>query len=73
MVDKKVSAMVGSTGAQDGGLVRAIVNDKSGGLTARALSEMRTPAKPRNWPSLALNDVQEERRGIAIHERSEQW
>ena len=37
MVEKKIIAVVGSTGAQGGGLVRAILNDKDGGFTARAL------------------------------------
>ncbi len=38
MADKKIIAVVGATGAQGGGLVRAILNDKSGGFTARALT-----------------------------------
>jgi uncharacterized protein YbjT (DUF2867 family) len=38
MADKKVIAVVGATGAQGGGLVRAILNDPSGGFTARALT-----------------------------------
>jgi len=38
MADKKIIAVVGATGAQGGGLVRAILSDKSGGFTARALT-----------------------------------
>jgi uncharacterized protein YbjT (DUF2867 family) len=38
MSDKKIIAVVGATGAQGGGLVRAICNDPSGGFTARALT-----------------------------------
>ena len=38
MAEKKVIAILGSTGAQGGGLVRAILNDKSGEFTARALT-----------------------------------
>jgi uncharacterized protein YbjT (DUF2867 family) len=34
----KVIAVVGATGAQGGGLVRAILNDKAGGFAARALT-----------------------------------
>ena len=35
---KKVIAVLGATGAQGGGLVRSILNDKSGEFTARALT-----------------------------------
>ncbi len=38
MANKKIIAVVGATGAQGGGLVRAIMQDKSGGFTARALT-----------------------------------
>lgn len=38
MSEKKVIAVVGATGAQGGGLVRAIQSDKSGAFTARALT-----------------------------------
>lgn len=38
MTEKKVIAVVGATGAQGGGLVRAIVNDPSSGFVARALT-----------------------------------
>jgi uncharacterized protein YbjT (DUF2867 family) len=38
MVDKKVIAVVGATGAQGGGLARAILADPSGGFSARALT-----------------------------------
>jgi uncharacterized protein YbjT (DUF2867 family) len=36
--DKKIIAVVGATGAQGGGLVRAILDDKNGGFAARALT-----------------------------------
>jgi uncharacterized protein YbjT (DUF2867 family) len=36
--DKKIIAVVGATGAQGGGLVRAILNDKNGGFAARAIT-----------------------------------
>ena len=35
---KRVIAVVGATGAQGGGLVRAILNDKNGPFTARAIT-----------------------------------
>ncbi|MDZ7623879.1 MAG: NmrA/HSCARG family protein [Ignavibacteriaceae bacterium] len=38
MADKKVIAVLGATGAQGGGLVRAIMADKSGEFSARALT-----------------------------------
>jgi uncharacterized protein YbjT (DUF2867 family) len=38
MAGKKIIAVVGATGAQGGGLVRAITSDKSGEFTARALT-----------------------------------
>ena len=38
MADKKIIAVLGATGAQGGGLVRAILEDKSGEFTARALT-----------------------------------
>ena len=37
MVDKKIIAVLGATGAQGGGLVRAIMADTGGGFTARAI------------------------------------
>jgi len=38
MADKKIIAVVGATGAQGGGVVRAILNDPSGGFAARAIT-----------------------------------
>ena len=38
MADKKIIAVVGATGAQGGGLVRAILNDKNSPFAARALT-----------------------------------
>jgi uncharacterized protein YbjT (DUF2867 family) len=38
MADKKTIAVVGATGAQGGGVVRAILNDPSGGFAARAIT-----------------------------------
>ena len=38
MADKKVIAVLGSTGSQGGGLVRAILADPAGGFAARAIT-----------------------------------
>lgn len=38
MADKKIIAVLGATGAQGGGLVRAILADPSGGFAARAIT-----------------------------------
>lgn len=38
MANKKIIAVVGATGAQGGGLVRAILNDKESGFAVRALT-----------------------------------
>ena len=38
MSDKKIIAVVGATGAQGGGLVRAILDDPDGGFTVRAIT-----------------------------------
>jgi uncharacterized protein YbjT (DUF2867 family) len=43
MAEKKIIAVVGSTGSQGGGLVRAILADPSGGFAARAIT--RDPNK----------------------------
>jgi uncharacterized protein YbjT (DUF2867 family) len=44
MTERKIIAVVGATGAQGGGLVRAICADPSGGFAARALT--RNPQSP---------------------------
>ena len=49
MADKKIIAVVGATGAQGSGLVRAILADKSGPFRPRALT--RTPGPKRQKPS----------------------
>jgi uncharacterized protein YbjT (DUF2867 family) len=43
MADKKIIAVVGSTGSQGGGLIHAILNDPNGGFAARAIT--RDPNK----------------------------
>lgn len=65
MPDKKVIAVVGATGAQGGGLVRAILNDPKGGFAVRALTRDVNSAKAKEFAKLGaevvaadLDDVQ---------------
>ncbi|HUF35024.1 MAG TPA: NmrA/HSCARG family protein [Gemmatimonadales bacterium] len=52
MADRKIIAVVGATGAQGGGLVRAILNDASGAFAARAITR-----KPDSEQARALADA----------------
>jgi uncharacterized protein YbjT (DUF2867 family) len=45
MAEKKIIAVIGATGAQGGGVVRAILNDPAGGFAARAVT--RNPSSPK--------------------------
>ena len=47
MADKKIIAVIGATGAQGGGLVRAILADKSGQFAARAITRKPDSEKAR--------------------------
>jgi uncharacterized protein YbjT (DUF2867 family) len=47
MSDKKIIAVVGATGAQGGGLLRAILGDREGGFAARAITRDTTSEKAR--------------------------
>jgi uncharacterized protein YbjT (DUF2867 family) len=47
MADKKVIAVIGSTGSQGGGLVRAILADPAGGFAARAITRDTSKDKAR--------------------------
>jgi len=47
--DKKVIAVLGATGAQGGGLVRAILNDPAGGFAARVLTRDVNGAKAKEF------------------------
>jgi uncharacterized protein YbjT (DUF2867 family) len=51
MPEKKIIAVVGATGAQGGGLVRAILADKRGGFAVRAITR-----KPDSEKAQALRD-----------------
>jgi uncharacterized protein YbjT (DUF2867 family) len=57
MSDKKIIAVVGATGAQGGGLVRAIASDPSGGFIARAITRDADSAKARELAALGAEVV----------------
>jgi uncharacterized protein YbjT (DUF2867 family) len=58
MADKKVIAVVGATGSQGGGLVRAILSDTSGGFAARALTRDVHSEKAKELAKLGAEVVQ---------------
>ena len=51
MAEQKIIAAVGATGAQGGGLVRAILSDVNRGFTARALTRNPNSERRQSWPS----------------------
>jgi len=57
MSPKRVIAVVGATGAQGGGLVRAILSDKSGEFAARAITRDVSSAKARELVKLGAEVV----------------
>ena len=57
MAEKKIIAVVGATGAQGGGLVRAILNDVSGGFAARALTRDVNSEKAKELAKLGAEVV----------------
>lgn len=72
MADKRTIAVVGATGAQGGGLVRAIVNDPGSGFTARALTRDVNADKAKALAKLGaevvaadLDDVESMKRAFA--------
>src|SRR6185295_1585209 len=57
MAERKVIAVVGSTGAQGGSLVRAILRDKEGGFAARAVTRKTDSDKARELTALGAEVV----------------
>jgi uncharacterized protein YbjT (DUF2867 family) len=57
MAEKKVIAVVGATGAQGGGLARAILNDPNGEFTARILSRDPNSDKAKAFAKLGAEVV----------------
>lgn len=57
MADKKIIAVMGATGAQGGGLVRAILDDPQGGFAARAITRDERHDKARALAALGAEVV----------------
>jgi uncharacterized protein YbjT (DUF2867 family) len=57
MSERKVIAILGATGAQGGGLVRAILNDPNGGFAARVLTRDVNGAKAKEFEKLGAEVV----------------
>ena len=57
MSEKKIIAVVGATGSQGGGLVRAILNDKDGGYSARAITRNVNSGKAKELARLGAEVV----------------
>jgi len=57
MPDKKIIVVAGATGAQGGGLVRAILNDPNGGFAARALTRDVNSDKAKQLAALGAEVV----------------
>jgi uncharacterized protein YbjT (DUF2867 family) len=58
MADKKIIAVVGATGAQGGGLVRAILADPQGGFAARAITRNAKSDKAQELARLGAEVVE---------------
>jgi uncharacterized protein YbjT (DUF2867 family) len=58
MSDKKIIAVLGATGAQGGGLVRAILDDPSGGFAVRAVTRDAGSDKARELAKLGAEVVE---------------
>lgn len=54
MADKKIIAVVGSTGSQGGGLIHAILNDPNGGLRLARSPVIQIKTRRRPSPPKAL-------------------
>src|SRR5882757_4252835 len=58
MTEKKIIAVVGATGAQGGGLVRAILADPAGPFTARALTRNADSDRARELASQGVEVIE---------------
>ena len=57
MPERKIIAVAGATGAQGGGLARAILNDTGGGFSVRALTRNVTSDKAKDLARLGAEVV----------------
>lgn len=67
---KRVIAIVGATGAQGGGLARAILNDRNGGFSARAITRDINSAKAKELAGLGAEVVAADVDDVASLERA---
>lgn len=58
MADKKIIAVVGATGAQGSGLVRAILNDPDGGFAVRAITRDKNSPKAKELEKMGASLVE---------------
>ena len=58
MENKKIIAVIGATGAQGGGLVRAILNDPEGGFKVRAITRNPTSDKAKKLKEMGAEVVE---------------
>ncbi len=57
MAEKKIIAVLGATGAQGGGLVRAILRDPQGGFAVRAITRNTQSDKARELAKMGAEVV----------------
>jgi uncharacterized protein YbjT (DUF2867 family) len=57
MTEKRIIAVLGATGAQGGGLIRAILNDQKGGFTVRAITRDANSDKAKELARLGAEIV----------------
>ena len=57
-MEKKIIAVIGATGAQGGGLVRAIMNDPNGGFAARAITRKKDSDKAKALAKMGAEVVE---------------
>jgi uncharacterized protein YbjT (DUF2867 family) len=70
MADKKIIAVVGATGAQGGGLVRAMLADPQGGFTPRALTRSTGSDKAKALAAAGVEVVAADLDDLASLERA---